>query len=107
MNKILITGGKGAIGSNIAMYLNNLGHKITIIDNLTTPNRNKLDKNILFFKADINNTNFLENFFKNRKFDYLIHAAAFFANQNSVDNPDKDLQVNGQGTINLFKCFNK
>ena len=28
MNKILITGGKGAIGSNIAMYLNNLGHKL-------------------------------------------------------------------------------
>ena len=107
MNKILITGGKGAIGSNIAMYLNNLGHKITIVDNLTTPNRNKLDKNILFFKADINNTNFLENFFKNRKFDYLIHAAAFFANQNSVDNPEKDLQVNGLGTINLLKYLNK
>ena len=33
----------------------------------------------------------------------MFHLAAFFANQNSVDNPEEDLAVNGQGIINVLK----
>ena len=34
---------------------------------------------------------------------HVFHLAAFFANQNSVDNPEEDLAVNGQGIINVLK----
>ena len=35
--------------------------------------------------------------------DYVVHMAALFANQNSVDHPSDDLKVNGEGTV---KCSN-
>ena len=33
----------------------------------------------------------------------VFHLAAFFANQNSVDHPERDLMVNGMGTLRLME----
>ena len=37
--------------------------------------------------------------------DYIFHLAAHFANQNSVDNPEKDLMVNGVGILKVLTIF--
>ncbi len=37
------------------------------------------------------------------RIDYVFHLAAHFANQNSVDNPETDLMVNGQGTLKVLQ----
>ncbi len=37
------------------------------------------------------------------KLDFVFHLAAHFANQNSVDNPETDLEVNGLGTLKLLQ----
>jgi len=36
--------------------------------------------------------------------DYVVHLATLFANQNSVDHPEKDLEVNGLGTFKVLEC---
>ena len=50
---ILITGGAGYIGSNVAHLLIDNGHQVTIIDNLITGNKNIIPKEAYFLNADI------------------------------------------------------
>ena len=41
--KLLVTGGAGFIGSNLALELERQGHGVTVVDNLLTGNKNNLD----------------------------------------------------------------
>ena len=52
---ILITGGAGYIGSSVAYNLIGKGHKIFIIDNLSTGNEAVIPKKASFIKSDISN----------------------------------------------------
>jgi nucleoside-diphosphate-sugar epimerase len=101
--KILVTGGAGAIGSQISIYLKNNNYDVTIIDNLSSGNFKNLNSDEFnFVKTDIRKPIELDT-----DFSYIIHAAAFFANQNSVDHPINDLEVNGIGTINVLEFARK
>jgi nucleoside-diphosphate-sugar epimerase len=102
---ILVTGGAGAIGSNLCRKLAELGAaKVIILDDLsagkiwTVPNL----KNVLFVKGDITSDIDLKRVF-HEKPTYVFHLAAFFANQNSVDFPERDLLVSQLGTIKLLE----
>lgn len=59
-------------------------------------------KNIEFIKGDILDDAVLKRVFK-QKPDYVYHLAAHFANQNTVDNPEKDLMVNGIGILKVLQ----
>lgn len=102
---VLVTGGAGAVGSNLVRVLADLGvKKSIIIDNLSSG----VEKNIEgvasseFINGDITNPEVLKYVFSNN-IDYVIHLAAFFANQNSVDHPVKDAHINILGTIQLLE----
>lgn len=102
---ILITGGAGAIGSNLSRRIADLGAaKVIILDNLSAgkiwavPNMN----NVLFVKGDVTSDVELKRVF-HEKPDYVFHLAAFFANQNSVDFPERDLLVSQLGTIKVLE----
>jgi len=102
--KILVTGGAGAIGSRLVRRLLNLEASVVVIDNLTsgyTWNLPQTD-NILFIKGDITNEIDLKRVFKERP-TVIFHLAAFFANKNSIDYPEKDLHTNGLGTLKLLE----
>lgn len=102
---ILVTGGAGAIGSNLSLKLAELGaEKVVILDNLsagkewTIPNL----PNVLFIKGDITSDVDLKRAF-HEKPSYIFHLAAFFANQNSVDFPERDLLISQLGTVKLLE----
>ncbi len=102
---VIITGGAGCIGSNLAKALIKAGvDKITILDDLSAAARWNVpdDPSILFVQGSILNDEALKRVFS-RQVDYVFHLAAHFANQNSVDNPETDLLVNGQGTIKVLQ----
>lgn len=104
---ILITGGAGAIGSNLSKNLLDDGFKVVIIDDLSSGYLSNLDSRVSFFNSSILNNIFLKDVFSKYNFSHVFHLAAFFANQNSVENPQQDLMVNGIGIINLLElCKN-
>ena len=97
--KFLIIGGAGAIGSYLSGELAKLNHDVTVLDNLSSGHLELLDnKKIKFVHHDITRPIELED-----DFEIIIHAAAFFANQNSVDNPIDDLMTNGIGMLNTLE----
>ena len=102
---VLVTGGAGAIGSNLVKTLSNLKtKKITIIDDLSSGHQWNIPANpkIDFVKGDILNEEKLKLAFKVKP-EIVYHLAAHFANQNSVDNPERDLMVNGMGTLKVLE----
>jgi nucleoside-diphosphate-sugar epimerase len=57
---------------------------------------------VVFIKGSILDDKALKQAFS-LKIDYVFHLAAHFANQNSVDNPETDLLVNGQGILKVLQ----
>lgn len=103
--RILITGGAGSIGTNLSRALSRLGaNLVVILDNMSAAYSWNVPsmENILFVKGSINNEVDLKRVFS-LKPDIVFHLAAFFANQNSIDYPQHDLQTNGKGTLLVFQ----
>lgn len=102
---IIVTGGAGAIGSNLTRQLSDLDAKeIVVLDDLSSgyewliPDR----QNITFIEGSVLDDEKLKRAFK-RDVDYVFHLAAHFANKNSVDHPETDLEVNGMGTLKVLQ----
>ena len=107
--KILITGGCGFVGTNLALYLNKKKYKITTLDNLTRKgsryNLKLLNKKkIKNYNLDI--TNYLK-ISKLPKFHLIIDCCAEAAVELSKNNFDKVINTNLIGTINILKKSKK
>jgi len=101
---IVVTGGAGAIGSNLVRALAALGAKVAILDDLSSSERWNIPSlpRVLFVEGDILDEIKLKRVFFERP-QIVFHLAAFFANQNSLDHPEQDLSVNGLGTLRLLE----
>jgi len=102
MNRYLITGGAGAIGSNLVQSLISQDHDVVVLDDLSSGHRHLVPEGAIFIEGSVSDDAALEKSFETKP-DYVIHMAALFANQNSVDHPQTDLDVNGLGTLKIFK----
>ena len=113
---ILVTGGAGAIGSNLVIALSQLvglDGKIIVLDNLISiKGKTPVDfpslQNVMFVKGDVRNDTDLKRVFREKP-SIVFHLAAFFANQNSVDYPENSADVDVKGLIKLldFSQFTK
>ena len=107
---ILVTGGAGAIGSNLIIALSELvgdNGKIIILDNLSSIKRQEPWNvtplpNVMFVKGDVRSDIDLKRVFK-EDISLVFHLAAFFANQNSVDYPETSAEVDIIGQIKLLE----
>jgi len=102
---VLVTGGAGAIGGNLVLRLNELNTaKIVILDNLSSSYEWNVPfgPKIQFIRGDILDEEKLKFAFKDRP-EIVFHLAAHFANQNSIDNPETDLMVNGMGILKVLE----
>jgi len=102
---ILVTGGAGAIGSNLAHVLSAFDVKrILVLDDLSSSYEWNVPKGpkVQFLNGDILNDKDLARAFKVNP-EIVYHLAAHFANQNSVDYPELDLQVNGLGILKVLE----
>ena len=102
---VLVTGGAGAIGSNLTRELARLGAKrVVILDDLSAAYEWNIpsESSVLFVKGSVTDEIALKRVFGHRP-DVVFHLAAFFANQNSVDYPQRDLMTNGMGTLLVFQ----
>jgi len=102
---VLITGGAGCIGSNLTKALINAeANKIIVLDDLSAAEKWNIpiDSKVLFVEGSIVDDEVLKRVFS-MKLDYVFHLAAHFANQNSVDNPETDLEINGLGILKVLE----
>ncbi|MGY8908525.1 MAG: dTDP-glucose 4,6-dehydratase [Flavobacteriales bacterium] len=110
MQKILITGGAGFIGSNFIPYFlkNNSEHYIVNLDLLTyagdLQNLQEVEdnENYTFVKGDICNRKLLEDLFNEHQFNGVIHFAAESHVDNSIKNPDAFIKTNVNGTFTVL-----
>ncbi len=113
--KILITGGCGCLGSNLANFYLNKDCMVYVIDSLYRSGsqhnlswlKSHNSKNYLkFFNFDIKHFESLKDFFKiNAPFDFICHVAGQVAMTSSLKNPIRDFETNAMGTINILECM--
>lgn len=112
MDKILVTGGLGYIGSHVVVELLNKGSEVVIIDDLSNSHEDVLDgiqeitgKRPLWKNIDIkDNASLLRFFEEHHDFDGVIHFAASKSVGESVANPMLYYQNNVVGLINLVEA---
>ncbi|WP_025907127.1 GDP-mannose 4,6-dehydratase [Mammaliicoccus sciuri] len=111
MERILIIGGAGFIGSNLAEELYK-DFDVYVIDNYRTGKRENLwfldSSNI--FNVDILDKKSIADIFKKIKFDYVVHLAALVSVAESIENPLLSNELNSVATLNLLetiKVYNK
>ncbi len=103
MANILVTGGAGFIGSNIAEELLKKDHNIRILDNFTTGNMKNVEhiKNrIEIIKGDITDLKTVKK--STEGMDYIFHEAALTSVSASIKNPTKTNSINIKGTLNIL-----
>ncbi|MCX6761327.1 MAG: SDR family NAD(P)-dependent oxidoreductase [Candidatus Moranbacteria bacterium] len=115
--KVLITGGAGFIGSNLAKKLLDRGDQVVIIDNfndyydpsLKEARIKKFLKGYKFklYRGDIRDVKLLEKIFKNEKLDKVVHLAAMAGVRYAIENPLIYADVNVLGTTNLLQLATK
>ena len=100
---ILVTGGAGYIGSATANLLLDKNNQVTIVDNLSTGDIKNIPRKAHFIKTSIDNKKKISNLLKKKKFDLLIHFAAFIDVEESVKKPQKYYKNNFLRTLKLLK----
>lgn len=110
---LLVTGGCGFLGSNLAAHGIKQGYNITVFDNLSRlGSGNNLEwlKSLgmfTFVHGDIRNKNDVETLIRENHFDAVFHLSGQVAMTTSIANPYKDFQVNTMGTVNLLDSVRK
>jgi UDP-glucose 4-epimerase len=99
--RILLTGGAGFIGSHVAEHLHAHGHKVVIVDDLSSGKRENVPEGARFFEEDIRSG--CEEVFHEFRPEVLCHQAAQMDVRRSVREPDFDAEVNVLGTIRLLQ----
>lgn len=97
--KVLVTGGAGFIGSHLVDRLIDLKHEVSVIDNLSTGNKDNINKKAKFFEIDINDD--LSEVFKDG-FDCVFHVAAQVNLRTSLEYPIEDARINILGSLNVI-----
>lgn len=109
--KLLITGGCGFLGSNLASEALRRNIDLIIFDNLS---RLGSQSNLTWLKGigqfqfvhgDIRNQNDVINVIKEEKPDTVFHLAGQVAMTTSISNPRKDFEINTIGTHNLLEAI--
>jgi UDP-glucose 4-epimerase len=101
--RIVVTGGAGFIGSSVADRFVREGHRVTIIDNLSTGVEPNVNRKAKFYKVDIRSA-VIDKIFEKTKPDVLCHHAAQIDVRKSTDDPILDADVNILGTLNLLNA---
>lgn len=108
--KILITGGCGFLGSNLAAYAISQGMELCVFDNLyrqgsqTNLQWLRGQGEFEFVHGDIRNANDVERLINRLRPDAIFHLAGQVAMTTSIADPRMDFEVNALGTLNVLEA---
>ncbi|HUL83915.1 MAG TPA: NAD-dependent epimerase/dehydratase family protein [Actinomycetota bacterium] len=112
MTTVLVTGGAGFIGSNLADRLLAEDHRVVAVDDLSTGRIANLGeargygKAYTFFNMDVR-ADGLEPLFERHKPEIVFHLAAQAGVRPSLEDPEYDAAVNLMGALNVLECAAK
>lgn len=104
---IAVTGGAGFIGSHIVDLLTENGHRVTVLDNLSSGTTEFIHPDAEFIKIDIREKDRLQKIFDMHKFEAVYHEAAQTMVPVSVDNPYFDADENIMGLLSVLEAARK
>ncbi|HEX7252146.1 MAG TPA: NAD-dependent epimerase/dehydratase family protein [Thermoanaerobaculia bacterium] len=103
---ILVTGGAGFIGSHMARRHIADGHRVVIVDNLSTGRREAVPDGALFVESDLAEAD-LEPLLRSEKIEFVSHHAAQIDLRHSVSDPLHDARSNILGSLRLLEACRK
>ncbi|OPY72035.1 MAG: CDP-paratose 2-epimerase [Syntrophorhabdus sp. PtaU1.Bin002] len=107
--EVLITGGLGFIGSNLAIELIKQGARVTIVDNMLPKqggnffNIKDIEAQVKVNISDVRNQLSMNHLVKGK--DYIFHLAGQVNHVDSMRNPIQDLDINCRGTLVLLEAL--
>ena len=104
MSKVLVTGGAGFIGSNLARLLLDEGREVTIYDNLSSGYRQNVEAmpGARFVEGDVRDAERLTEAMRGA--DTVFHLAASVGNTRSIEHPVDDSEINVIGTLRVLEA---
>jgi len=102
--RILVTGGAGFIGSNVADRFIELGHEVAVLDDLSSGFRTLLPPAARFFEADLADGDAVERCIAEFRPEVVDHHAAQIDVRRSVDDPVLDAGTNILGALRLLQA---
>ncbi len=112
--KVLVTGGTGFIGSHTVVELQNAGHEVVVVDNLSNSDISVLDgitaitgKRPLFYEADTRDREAMDRVFAETRPEAVIHFAGLKAVGESVQMPLEYYHNNLTGTFILIDAMRR
>ncbi len=99
---VLVTGGAGFIGSHLVDRLLSLGHKVVIVDDLSTGHFQNINRGATFYHTSITSPG-LGEIIEREQPDIINHHAAQISIGQSVKDPVHDAEINIQGTLRLIE----
>lgn len=105
--EIFVTGGAGYIGAVASQALLEAGHSVTVYDSLVTGHRSAVPEGADFIQADLADRETLARALATRKFDAVLHFAAFIEAGESMKDPGKFLANNLVNSLGLIETANQ
>lgn len=102
--KILITGGAGFIGSNVADAYVAAGHNVAVLDNLSAGVRVNVPKTATFYEVDIEDESAVRRVINEFSPDVINHHAAQVDVRVAVEDPKMDARRNILGSLNIIEA---
>ncbi|MFC1942397.1 SDR family oxidoreductase [Chloroflexota bacterium] len=105
MNKVVVTGGAGFIGSHLVERLVEMGYQTIVVDDLSTGKMENIEAvlgsdRVEFVQGSVTDPSLLNTLFKGSS--YVFHLAAIASVPQSIENPRASHEVNVNGTLNTL-----
>ena len=107
MQKVLVTGGAGFIGSNLVDRLIDMGISVTVIDDLSTGKKENINPEAEFYECSLVDLNDLNAKTIFSDVDVVFHLAALARVQPSIEDPINFNKINVDGTVKVLYYANK
>jgi len=107
MSNILVTGGAGYIGSVCSTKLLEQGHRVTVVDDLSTGHAAAVAPGAVLYECDIADRGSLRDLFASERFDAVFHFAAKALIPESVSNPGVFFDSNVAASIALLEAIRR
>ena len=104
MQKAIVTGGAGFIGSHLVDELIKQGVEVTILDNLSTGKKENINPKAEFIECDIFKDTYGDLIFLLNGADTVFHLAAKTTVQESIEKPSLYNNINVVGILNLLEA---